>query len=565
MKIIIFFIVVLLVIIGIGLFLRKKIYDEVDRLESWKIDVMNRPITDEIARVKELVMNGQTEERFEQWRQVWDEIITVKLPDVEELLFDAEEAADKYRYVKAKDVIKKMETILIDIEASLKNVLEEIDELVNSEEKNNQDIAEIQDRHKKLRKILLAHGHTFGKASEKLNNQLDKLSGQFQAFNELTSEGNYLEARNVVAELIKELDQIQKKIDLIPGLLSDCQNYLPAEIKELKSGHQEMVEKGYSIEIYGIEHELNNMEEELQTFLKEIDETEVDAPLKGIKEMKERIGDIYSQLEREVQAKIYVQSEASSILPVIERIQDEFSHTKDETKFVQQSYHIEDQDLATEQQIEKQLKEVVQKYNELKVKMEDKSFPFIELKEGIDDVKEQIESLHLLHEGFKTLLSTLRKDEITAKDQVGKMRKKILDAKRLISKSNLPGLPASYMDQLEEAEDSLVVVIEKLKEKPLEIPQVNRLLQEAMIKVDSLYNATEELIEQVHLVEKVIQYGNRYRSSNAIVASKLIEAEEAFRRYDYDNALEEAATAVEGIEPGALKRVEQLLGMKDQD
>ena len=57
-----------------------------------------------MQKVKQLNMNGQTEERFEKWRNDWDEVITEKLPDLEELLFDAEEFIDKYRFKKAKAV-----------------------------------------------------------------------------------------------------------------------------------------------------------------------------------------------------------------------------------------------------------------------------------------------------------------------------------------------------------------------------------------------------------------------------------------------------------------------------
>ena len=85
-----------------GFFMKKKYYKETDRLEAWKMDITNRPVLDEMQKVKRLNMNGETEERFDRWRGVWDEIVSTQLPDIEELLFDIEEHIDKYRFRKGE-------------------------------------------------------------------------------------------------------------------------------------------------------------------------------------------------------------------------------------------------------------------------------------------------------------------------------------------------------------------------------------------------------------------------------------------------------------------------------
>ncbi len=80
--------------------------------------------------------------------------------------------------------------------------------------------------------------------------------------------------------------------------------------------------------------------------------------------------------------------------------------------------------------------------------------------------------------------------------------------------------------------------------------------------VDHFYKKTDELIEDVVLSERIIQYGNRYRSRYSSVRDGLRNAEEAFRQYEYRRALEEAATTLEKVEPGALKKIEKMLENK---
>ena len=135
MKYLIGGIVVLLCIFLAGFFMRKKYYKETDRLETWKLDITSRPVLDEMQKVKQLNMNGETEESFERWREIWDEIVAVQLPDLEELLFDVEEHIDKYRFKKAKADQMKIRNVLTNIEEQIKELLEELQELVGSEEK----------------------------------------------------------------------------------------------------------------------------------------------------------------------------------------------------------------------------------------------------------------------------------------------------------------------------------------------------------------------------------------------------------------------------------------------
>lgn len=125
----------MLALFVLGYLIKKKYFKEMDRLEAWKIDLLNRPILEEMSKVKQLNMTGQTEELFENWRNQWDDIVTVKLPKLEEMLFDAEEYIDRYRFNKAKTVQRTINDTLQETENQITKILEELHELVGSEEK----------------------------------------------------------------------------------------------------------------------------------------------------------------------------------------------------------------------------------------------------------------------------------------------------------------------------------------------------------------------------------------------------------------------------------------------
>ena len=52
MELVIGAILIILIIFVSGYIIKKKFYKEIDRLESWKIEIMNRPVIDELGKVK---------------------------------------------------------------------------------------------------------------------------------------------------------------------------------------------------------------------------------------------------------------------------------------------------------------------------------------------------------------------------------------------------------------------------------------------------------------------------------------------------------------------------------
>ncbi len=113
--------------------------------------------------------------------------------------------------------------------------------------------------------------------------------------------------------------------------------------------------------------------------------------------------------------------------------------------------------------------------------------------------------------------------------------------------------------RLEEAEEQIYIVTQSLQEVPLNMKLVDSYLDNADKAVNDVSGKVEELLENVMLIEWIIQYGNRFRASNPEVHTRLLDAEESFRQFRYAKALEEAATAVEEVEPGAMKRIEELV------
>ncbi|WP_246941255.1 septation ring formation regulator EzrA [Bacillus pinisoli] len=560
-----FIIVVILLLVGFfiyGMIVRKTIYKEVDRLEAWKIDIMNRPVTDEMSLMKGLNMIGQTEELFEKWRTEWDEIVTTELPNVEEALFDIEEYADKYRVRKAKQLAKEMNDQLQGIEDTIKSILLELQELVGSEEKNRLEIEELKQRYRDVKRTILAHSNSFGKAEAKLESLLEEVAAQFIVFDENMNNGDILLAKETVQSIATQLNQMDVLIEELPSLLKDCLYTTPNQIDELVQGVKEMTEEGFILSHLEIEKEVLAMREMLSEYLLQLEQANIDPVKEGIASLQEKIEGFYDQLEKEVVSKHFVQQQVTPLHVELSQLFDETTHTKTETEQVQLSYQLSDKDIEVQKQIETQINQLIKRFTGVKGSVEEKDIAYSIIQNELEDIQLQIEALKQSHQEFVSMLQTLRKDELYVKEKLSDMKKMLLDSKRLVQKSNMPGLPEAYLYEIKECNNQVALVADKLQEKPLHIPALTSLLEQALARVELLSTHTEEMVEQAYLVEQVIQYGNRYRGRSLHMAEKLAEAELSFRNFDYSRALEEAATALERVEPGALKKIQHLIESK---
>lgn len=552
-------IVIVLILLIIGFITRKKYYKEIDKLEAWKIDIMNRPVVDELGKVKQLNMTGETEEMFERWRKAWDDIVAVELPDIEDYLFDSEEFTDKYRFKMAKESNMKIETILKNVEAKIENILGELHELIGSEEESRVEIEELNKKYKMLKKTLLIQRHVYGKSIHNLESKLEEVSAKISLFNELTEHGDYLQAREVVIVLKEEVQTLIDKIEKIPELITEVSTILPSQLTEIEDGLKEMSDQGFILDHLQVEKELENIKTSLKSYTELLEKTEINEVESGIKDLKDKIDVLYELLEKEVQAKHFIQKNQAETKNSLIGMKETNEQIKHETDFVMQSYQLLEGELEIPNSLDKQLTKLIKRFEALEIKiMEDRSAYTI-LSTDLTDIREEIEKIKQDQQEFTLHLQNLRKDELEAREKLTELKKKVSDTLKIISKSNIPGLPNEFELFMEQVHENIQDVFKCLNEKPLNIKAIQTYLQHAIEAVDSLYNQTNELVETVVLVEKVIQYGNRYRARNSKLAEGLRRAEEHFRSYEYQMALEEAATAVEEVEPGAIKHIEDII------
>lgn len=547
---------VLFIIFGLTTWFRKKSYAEIDRLDSLKMELMSRPITEEIAKIKALNVKGKTEENFEKWRSEWDDIITVHMPEIEEQIFDAEQAVDKYRFTKVKQKLKDTEERLLHTEEQMNNIIKEVQELLQHKEDNEKDCQEVETLLANTRRTMLAHHLSFGETVTYFEEEHQRLKEQYESYQQFIDEGDYYQAREVLVEVKEKLVEMDEKMGEVPQLLSELKHNIPNALDELERGQKEMEEDGYDLTYLSIQKQIDLLRKELPNMYEKMIKVQIDDVKHSLEDTNQKIDDMYDQLQKEVIARQFVKVESAHYEEWLKRTTEKIQKLEKEALDLQETYHLMDSDVVNEHYFKRELSQATKKYNLVADTLTKEKQSFVLLEQTLKEVEEKLKAVDQAYEEYIETLQSLRKDEYEAKQKLKAMRHQVLEMSRKVQIHHLPGVTSEYKVLMERTKGKLEKCKNQLEEKPLQMDVINRLLKEAEEMVNDLQTQTNKMIEQVQLFERLIQYGNRYRRKSKELSRQLDEAEQAFRECKYEQALEKAAMSIERVSPGSIQQLE---------
>ena len=547
----------IIVVIIVGLLYRKRMYDNVDRLESWKIDIMNRNIASELSRMKELNLTGETLENFEKWTSRWELIVTDELAEIEIKLFDSESSIDRYKFKEARKTLDEAGEKLLQIESELDSIISELTELLETEESSRKSAEELLPTIKEMEKTLLQNRFLYDRATLRFEVELEELNNSLIAYNDLVENGEYHQAKEIIDKVNLEIKEVEEEIQEFPDIYKMCKSELPEQLMNLNKGIQEMKTDGYPVEHLGFYEDIQKHQQHLLVCVETLETKGTEDVKAVIPKIENSVKKMYDLLEKEVIAKNYIDTKLPNYTRELESFMSTFETTNEDIKVLKETYYFEDKDLEQILTFEKRVEELNVQYDNFVNQVKEKAETLSKLRAQLEGNFNNLEQLRNDHKAFKEHIDMLRKDELEARDQLVLLQEKLETSTRKLRMNNLPGIPKFILKRIDEAKTKITFVTEELTSQPLDINRIQKTLSEANTAVERAVEEVDILIEQAFLTEQVIQYANRYRSTNQELANSLKKSEDLFRKNDYELALEEAAQAIEKVEPGALKKIEE--------
>ena len=368
--------------------------------------------------------------------------------------------------------------------------------------------------------------------------QLENIEKRFLDFEKVMEANEYTEVIHVCKALETMTDHMEIIISELPDVLLMANKVIPNRMKEVESTYKEMVQEGFVLDYLNIDYNIEESKKNIEAIIDRAKVLNLQGSMFDLKTMLEYYDSLFVDFEKErLSRKVYEEM----IIDFQNRLEKTNTLVKDvfdQLDDIKSLYDLNDDDINTIQEVNKTLVVINDDYHKLVGKDENKSSPYSVLNEEVESLSNRLITMENDFDQALKTLGNMYEDEVHAREQLEEIQDFLKFSKDAIRNYKLPIVTDHYFVQLSEANEAIAEVVKELEKKPIVIKTLNTRVDTARDLVLKLYNTTTDMIKTAQLAEMAIIYGNRYRDKFDEVDKGLIDAEKAFFKGNYKEALD---------------------------
>lgn len=555
--IVIAIIIVALIAFLVSYLMKKKNQDRLDALEKRKEELFDLPVIEEVDDVKKMHLVGQSQNTFREWSQKWNDISTSSFAELESQIFEVENLNESFRFLKGKKAVVEAEKTMDQMEKEVSEIREGLKELRETEERNSLAVQQALDVYEELKETIKEDEQEYGPALPELQKQVKMIENEFTQFVALNTSGDPVEAREVLDKAEKHTYEVEALMKKIPPLFEDLNTTFPEQLEEINSTYEKLMQEQYVFPEDDLVGDIKKVSKRIEHSLATLEKTEVETVEFENRETASMIDALYDVLEREMEAQNYVATNQATIEQYIKHATKNNRQLLIELDHTAQSYALNHNEIGRVRGFQTEVEEIERQNEQMKPQMQQHLIPFSEVRTFYKKVFKVLEDIENQQVEIDDSLHELRKGEQEAQEKIDVFEFKLRNLKRFVEQQRLPGLPKDYLEFFFVATDrieELSIVLNKIRVNMEEVNQLVALCEEDLELLDK---KTHDLVDAAALTEQMLQYANRYRHTHEEIKEAIDKSFYLFNKeYRYQEALDEIGTALERVEPGAFKRIE---------
>ncbi|GCF93357.1 septation ring formation regulator EzrA [Enterococcus florum] len=541
----------------IGYLMKKKNQERLRDLEKRKEALFDLPVLEEVEDVKKMHFVGQSQNTFRDWNQKWTDVSTKSFAELESQIFEVESQNETFRFLKGRSAVESAERTMQEMEDQVEEIRNGLKELRETEERNSLAVQQALDVFEELKKKLKDNRDNFGSALSEVEKQIKNVELEFTQFVTLNTSGDPIEAREVLDAAETHVYDVQELMEKIPTLYEELERTFPAQIEEIETTYKKMLKEEYVLPEENFDARIDHVKKRMTLSAEDLERVELETVEAANKETANLIEDLYETLEKEFEARKYVMTNRHTVGEFIAHAAKNNHSLMIELDHVSQSYALNNNELGRARGFQTEIEELQRRNHNIDPMIDKHELAYSEIQNFYQDAFKVLADIESRQKEITDDLKDLRKGEKIAHEKVEQYEFRLRNLKRYVEQQRLPGLPGDYLEFFFIATDRVEELSNSLNRIRINMQDINHLVDLCDEDMDLLDQKTDDLVDAAALTEQMMQYANRYRHTHPEIRIAIDNTLELFDKdYRYQDALDEIGTALERVEPGAFKRIE---------
>ncbi len=536
-----FILAVILIIVTIVIIKRnqnKKYKKEIEELDIRKNNLIGVPVLSEITKVKELIKTDNLKNKLDDWDNTFTTIRDEKIPELTDLISEADFLIDRKDY---KQAVKKITNIEIEINSLKKktdHLLEEVKLITNSEERNRALITKLKIVYREDQNKFERSKKEYGVIADYLEKEIDNIDDLFAKFEKAMDNNDYVSVEKKINLLDDKITKLGKLLEDIPTIVLMATVLVPNKIDEAITYYYRMKRDGYPLDYLNVEYNIKEIKNKIDNIMENLKKLELGESIIELKTFIEYFNELYNDFDKEKECKDLFRQNIKEFSYKIDNINKVVRDIYLQIDDIKYNYNLSDEDINKFSILNKNLEKINQDYKILVDQGKMKTFAYSKLVDELNGLSLKLSRLQDDLDFQLRSITSMKDDETRAREQLATIENLLKKAKYRLKDYKIPVIPSSYYIELTEAQDAIREIIKELDRKPIVIKILNIRVDTARDLVFKIYNKTNDMIKIASMSEKIIIYGNRYRSSYEEIDIALNKAEELFKRGKYKESLD---------------------------
>ena len=536
-----FILAVILIIVTIVIIKRnqnKKYKKEIEELDIRKNNLIGVPVLSEITKVKELIKTDNLKNKLDDWDNTFTTIRDEKIPELTDLISEADFLIDRKDY---KQAVKKITNIEIEINSLKKktdHLLEEVKLITNSEERNRALITKLKIVYREDQNKFERSKKEYGVIADYLEKEIDNIDDLFAKFEKAMDNNDYVSVEKKINLLDDKITKLGKLLEDIPTIVLMATVLVPNKIDEAITYYYRMKRDGYPLDYLNVEYNIKEIKNKIDNIMENLKKLELGESIIELKTFIEYFNELYNDFDKEKECKDLFRQNIKDFSYKIDNINKVVRDIYLQIDDIKYNYNLSDEDINKFSILNKNLEKINQDYKILVDQGKMKTFAYSKLVDELNGLSLKLSRLQDDLDFQLRSITSMKDDETRAREQLATIENLLKKAKYRLKDYKIPVIPSSYYIELTKAQDAIREIIKELDRKPIVIKILNIRVDTARDLVFKIYNKTNDMIKIASMSEKIIIYGNRYRSSYEEIDIALTKAEELFKRGKYKESLD---------------------------